>query len=167
MIVNAETKHYEILQIEWCRPPNKTTLVYCACFQWCLLLWKYKCKNWTGSRILFSGKWVCAGARMRACVVSWLAVSGGSHHRPCAATCWQLGSCSSSSRGSADGPVLRLCFPKPQTLVHRQPMASEIQSQPQARKPCLLSKIEAFQDVVSSAVIIPKEDGVISVSDDR
>uniref|UniRef100_A0A7N6FKY3 FYVE-type domain-containing protein n=1 Tax=Anabas testudineus TaxID=64144 RepID=A0A7N6FKY3_ANATE len=46
-------------------------------------------------------------------------------------------------------------------------MAAEIQPQPQARKPCLLSKIEALQDVVSSAVIIPKEDGVISVSEDR
>ncbi|CAG08283.1 unnamed protein product, partial [Tetraodon nigroviridis] len=46
-------------------------------------------------------------------------------------------------------------------------MASEHQPQPQARKPCLLNKIDAFQDVVSSAVIIPKEDGVISVSDDR
>uniref|UniRef100_A0A8D0CLW2 WD repeat and FYVE domain containing 2 n=1 Tax=Sander lucioperca TaxID=283035 RepID=A0A8D0CLW2_SANLU len=46
-------------------------------------------------------------------------------------------------------------------------MAAEIQPQPQARKPCLLSKIEAFQDVVSTAVIIPKEDGVISVSEDR
>lgn len=48
-----------------------------------------------------------------------------------------------------------------------QPMASEIQPQPQARKPCLVNKIDAFQDVVSSAVIIPKEDGIISVSDDR
>lgn len=47
------------------------------------------------------------------------------------------------------------------------PMASELQPQPQARKPCPLNKIDAFQDVVSSAVIIPKEDGVISVSDDR
>uniref|UniRef100_A0A8D3C2S2 WD repeat and FYVE domain containing 2 n=1 Tax=Scophthalmus maximus TaxID=52904 RepID=A0A8D3C2S2_SCOMX len=46
-------------------------------------------------------------------------------------------------------------------------MAAEIQPQPQARKPCLLSKIEAFQEVVSSAVIIPREDGVISVSEDR
>ncbi|KAK1903002.1 WD repeat and FYVE domain containing protein 2 [Dissostichus eleginoides] len=46
-------------------------------------------------------------------------------------------------------------------------MAAEILPQPQARKPCLLSKIEAFQDVVSTAVIIPKEDGVISVSEDR
>lgn len=46
-------------------------------------------------------------------------------------------------------------------------MASDTRPQPQARKPCLLSKIEAFQDVVSAAVIIPKEDGVISVSDDR
>uniref|UniRef100_A0A674MC03 WD repeat and FYVE domain containing 2 n=1 Tax=Takifugu rubripes TaxID=31033 RepID=A0A674MC03_TAKRU len=46
-------------------------------------------------------------------------------------------------------------------------MASEIQPHPQARKPCLLNKIDAFQEVVSSAVIIPKEDGVISVSEDR
>uniref|UniRef100_A0A669BSC9 WD repeat and FYVE domain containing 2 n=1 Tax=Oreochromis niloticus TaxID=8128 RepID=A0A669BSC9_ORENI len=46
-------------------------------------------------------------------------------------------------------------------------MAAEIQPQPQARKPCLLSKIDAFQEVVSTAVIIPKEDGVISVSEDR
>ncbi|XP_029968611.1 WD repeat and FYVE domain-containing protein 2 [Salarias fasciatus] len=41
------------------------------------------------------------------------------------------------------------------------------QPQPQARKPCLLSRIEASQEVVSSAVIIPKEDGVISLSEDR
>uniref|UniRef100_UPI0009B3040B WD repeat and FYVE domain-containing protein 2 n=1 Tax=Monopterus albus TaxID=43700 RepID=UPI0009B3040B len=38
---------------------------------------------------------------------------------------------------------------------------------PQARKPCLLSKLEAFQEIVSTAVIIPKEDGVITVSEDR
>uniref|UniRef100_A0A8C6LN20 WD repeat and FYVE domain containing 2 n=1 Tax=Nothobranchius furzeri TaxID=105023 RepID=A0A8C6LN20_NOTFU len=44
-------------------------------------------------------------------------------------------------------------------------MAADIQ--PQARKPCLLSKIEGFQEIVSSAVIIPKEDGVISLSEDR
>uniref|UniRef100_A0A3B5QMZ5 WD repeat and FYVE domain containing 2 n=1 Tax=Xiphophorus maculatus TaxID=8083 RepID=A0A3B5QMZ5_XIPMA len=46
-------------------------------------------------------------------------------------------------------------------------MAAEIQPRPQARKPCLLSKIEAFQEVVTAAAIIPKEDGVISVSEDR
>uniref|UniRef100_A0A3Q2YEB3 Uncharacterized protein n=2 Tax=Hippocampus TaxID=72046 RepID=A0A3Q2YEB3_HIPCM len=46
-------------------------------------------------------------------------------------------------------------------------MAAEIEPRPQVRKPCLLSKIDAFQDVVSAAVIIPKEDGVISVSEDR
>ncbi|XP_037543081.1 WD repeat and FYVE domain-containing protein 2 [Nematolebias whitei] len=44
-------------------------------------------------------------------------------------------------------------------------MAAE--TRPQARKPCLLSKIEGFQEVVTAAVIIPKEDGVISVSEDR
>ncbi|KAJ3592535.1 hypothetical protein NHX12_007662 [Muraenolepis orangiensis] len=45
-------------------------------------------------------------------------------------------------------------------------MAAE-QPTPQTRKPVLLSKIEAFQDIVTTAVIIPKEDGVISVSEDR
>uniref|UniRef100_A0A674CI78 WD repeat and FYVE domain containing 2 n=1 Tax=Salmo trutta TaxID=8032 RepID=A0A674CI78_SALTR len=46
-------------------------------------------------------------------------------------------------------------------------MAAEIQPKPQTRTPVLLNKIEASQDVVNTAVIIPKEDGVISVSDDR
>lgn len=47
-------------------------------------------------------------------------------------------------------------------------MAAEAQPRPpQARKPVLISKIDAFQDVVNTAVIIPKEDGVISVSQDR
>ncbi|KAL4609088.1 WD repeat and FYVE domain-containing protein 2 isoform X2 [Arapaima gigas] len=46
-------------------------------------------------------------------------------------------------------------------------MAAEVQPKAQARKPVLLSKIEASQDVVTTAVIIPKEDGVISVSEDR
>uniref|UniRef100_A0A8C9VGZ4 WD repeat and FYVE domain containing 2 n=1 Tax=Scleropages formosus TaxID=113540 RepID=A0A8C9VGZ4_SCLFO len=46
-------------------------------------------------------------------------------------------------------------------------MAAEVHPKPQARKPVLLSKIEASQDVVNTAVIIPKEDGVISVSEDR
>uniref|UniRef100_A0A3B4B649 FYVE-type domain-containing protein n=1 Tax=Periophthalmus magnuspinnatus TaxID=409849 RepID=A0A3B4B649_9GOBI len=46
-------------------------------------------------------------------------------------------------------------------------MAAETLGEPRDRKPSLQGSIEAFQDVVSSAVIIPKEDGVISVSDDR
>uniref|UniRef100_A0A3B3Q724 WD repeat and FYVE domain containing 2 n=1 Tax=Paramormyrops kingsleyae TaxID=1676925 RepID=A0A3B3Q724_9TELE len=46
-------------------------------------------------------------------------------------------------------------------------MAAEVQPTPQARKPVLLNKIEASQDIVNTAVIIPKEDGVISVSEDR
>ncbi|KAK1797522.1 hypothetical protein P4O66_000815 [Electrophorus voltai] len=46
-------------------------------------------------------------------------------------------------------------------------MAAEIRPLAQARTPVLLSEIEAFQDVVNTAVIIPKEDGVISVSQDR
>ena len=35
------------------------------------------------------------------------------------------------------------------------------------RKPVLISKIEGHGDDVNVASIIPKEDGVISVSDDR
>lgn len=46
-------------------------------------------------------------------------------------------------------------------------MAAETQPRAQARKPVLLSKIETSQELVNTAVIIPKEDGVISVSDDR
>lgn len=47
-------------------------------------------------------------------------------------------------------------------------MAAEAQPRPpQTRKPILISKIDSFQDVVNTAVIIPKEDGVISVSQDR
>ncbi|XP_028292647.1 WD repeat and FYVE domain-containing protein 2 isoform X1 [Gouania willdenowi] len=47
-------------------------------------------------------------------------------------------------------------------------MATETaQPRPQARKPYLLGSIDAFQEVVSTAVILPKEDGVISVSEDR
>uniref|UniRef100_A0A4W5NIN0 WD repeat and FYVE domain containing 2 n=1 Tax=Hucho hucho TaxID=62062 RepID=A0A4W5NIN0_9TELE len=46
-------------------------------------------------------------------------------------------------------------------------MAAEIQPKPQTRTPVLLNKIEASQDVVNTAVIIPNEDGVISVSEDR
>lgn len=46
-------------------------------------------------------------------------------------------------------------------------MAAEIHSQPLTRKPVLLNKVEGSQDVVNMAVIVPKEDGVISVSEDR
>lgn len=47
------------------------------------------------------------------------------------------------------------------------PMAAEIQPKALTRKPVLLSKVEGSQDVVSMAAIVPKEDGVISVSEDR
>uniref|UniRef100_A0A8C5P870 WD repeat and FYVE domain containing 2 n=1 Tax=Leptobrachium leishanense TaxID=445787 RepID=A0A8C5P870_9ANUR len=46
-------------------------------------------------------------------------------------------------------------------------MAAEIHPKPLTRKPVLLSKVEGSQDVVNMAVIVPKEDGVISVSEDR
>ncbi|KAM4608511.1 WD repeat and FYVE domain-containing protein 2 isoform 2-T2 [Polymixia lowei] len=46
-------------------------------------------------------------------------------------------------------------------------MAAETHPTPLTRKPVLRSIVEAFQDVVNTAVIIPKEDGVISVSEDR
>ena len=35
------------------------------------------------------------------------------------------------------------------------------------RKPVLLSKLEGFNDDVNMAAIIPREDGVITVSDDK
>lgn len=54
-------------------------------------------------------------------------------------------------------------------------MAAEIKPAPDvaqdkfysSRKPILLSKLEGCNDDVNAAVIIPREDGVISVSDDR
>ncbi|KAG8452798.1 hypothetical protein GDO86_004549 [Hymenochirus boettgeri] len=46
-------------------------------------------------------------------------------------------------------------------------MAAQIHPKPLTRKPVLLSKVEGSQDVVNMAVIVPKEDGVISVSEDR
>lgn len=54
-------------------------------------------------------------------------------------------------------------------------MAAEIKPAPGAtndkfssnRKPVLLSKLEGCNDDVNAAKIIPREDGVISVCDDR
>lgn len=49
-------------------------------------------------------------------------------------------------------------------------MAAEIKSQNKqgnTRKPVLLSKLEGFNDDVNMAVVIPREDGVVTVSDDK
>ncbi|XP_026779803.1 WD repeat and FYVE domain-containing protein 1 isoform X2 [Pangasianodon hypophthalmus] len=46
-------------------------------------------------------------------------------------------------------------------------MAAEIHSRPQSSRPILLNKIEGHQDSVTAAILIPKEDGVITVSEDR
>ncbi|XP_025785976.1 WD repeat and FYVE domain-containing protein 1 [Puma concolor] len=46
-------------------------------------------------------------------------------------------------------------------------MAAEIHSRPQSSRPVLLSKIEGHQDAVTTALLIPKEDGVITASEDR
>lgn len=54
-------------------------------------------------------------------------------------------------------------------------MAAEIKPAPgvnhdkfsTSRKPILLSKLEGCNDDVNAAVIIPREEGVISVCDDR
>uniref|UniRef100_A0AAY4EAJ7 FYVE-type domain-containing protein n=1 Tax=Denticeps clupeoides TaxID=299321 RepID=A0AAY4EAJ7_9TELE len=46
-------------------------------------------------------------------------------------------------------------------------MAAEIHSRPQSSRPVLLNKIEGHQDAVAAAVLIPREDGVITVSEDR
>lgn len=47
------------------------------------------------------------------------------------------------------------------------PMAAEPQPKALTRKPLLLNKVEGSQEVVNMAAIVPKEDGVISVSEDR
>lgn len=46
-------------------------------------------------------------------------------------------------------------------------MAAEIHSRPQTARPVLLNKIEGHSDAVNAAALIPKEDGVITVSEDR
>uniref|UniRef100_A0A8C2GGU5 WD repeat and FYVE domain containing 1 n=2 Tax=Cyprinus carpio TaxID=7962 RepID=A0A8C2GGU5_CYPCA len=46
-------------------------------------------------------------------------------------------------------------------------MAAEIHSRPQSSRLVLLNKIEGHSDGVNAAVLIPKEDGVITVSEDR
>ena len=46
-------------------------------------------------------------------------------------------------------------------------MAAEIHSRPHTARPVLLNKIEGHSDAVTAAVLIPKEDGVITVSEDR
>nr|KAF6371163.1 WD repeat and FYVE domain containing 2 [Myotis myotis] len=46
-------------------------------------------------------------------------------------------------------------------------MAAEIQPKPLTRKPILLQRVEGSQEVVNMAVLVPKEEGVISVSEDR
>lgn len=46
-------------------------------------------------------------------------------------------------------------------------MAAEPQPKALTRKPLLLNKVEGSQEVVNMAAIAPKEDGVISVSEDR
>ncbi|XP_021113472.1 WD repeat and FYVE domain-containing protein 2 isoform X1 [Heterocephalus glaber] len=45
-------------------------------------------------------------------------------------------------------------------------MAAEIQPKALTRKPILLQRVEGSQEVVNMAVIVPKEEGVISVSED-
>ena len=47
-------------------------------------------------------------------------------------------------------------------------MAADIgDSENRVRKPQLINKLEGCPDVINQAFIIPKEDGVISVSDDK
>jgi len=55
----------------------------------------------------------------------------------------------------------------PSAEGRRANMAAEIHSRPQSSRPVLLSKVEGHQDVVSAALLIPKEDGVITASEDR
>ena len=44
---------------------------------------------------------------------------------------------------------------------------SSVTAKSNLKKPVLIHKIEGYDDVVNQAVVIPKEDGVIAVSDDR
>ncbi|KAG2462566.1 SYFB ligase, partial [Polypterus senegalus] len=46
-------------------------------------------------------------------------------------------------------------------------MAAEIHSRPQSARPVLLNKVEGHQDTVNVAILIPKEDGVITAGEDR
>lgn len=63
------------------------------------------------------------------------------------------------------GPAARLSAATPARPL--LPMAAEIQPKPLTRKPILLQRVEGSQEVVNMAVIVPKEEGVISVSEDR
>lgn len=51
--------------------------------------------------------------------------------------------------------------------IKKTTMAAEIHSRPQSFRPVLLNKIEGHQDSVAAVNLIPKEDGVITVSEDR
>lgn len=46
----------------------------------------------------------------------------------------------------------------------KEGMASPL---PKSKRPCLVSKLEGHSDVINAAVIVPGEDAVISVSDDK
>lgn len=50
------------------------------------------------------------------------------------------------------------------SLEFRVRMASPL---PKSKRPSLLSKLEGHSDVINAAIIVPGEDAVISVSDDR
>ena len=58
-----------------------------------------------------------------------------------------------------EGPVV-----SPGPEIDRAPVEDP---KPLTRKPILLQRVEGSQDVVNMAVIVPKEEGVISVSEDR
>ncbi|XP_059234331.1 WD repeat and FYVE domain-containing protein 2 isoform X3 [Mustela nigripes] len=68
-------------------------------------------------------------------------------------------------RSPQPGPAARLSAAPPARPL--LPMAAEIQPKPLTRKPILLQRVEGSQEVVNMAVIVPKEEGVISVSEDR
>lgn len=61
--------------------------------------------------------------------------------------------------------VIPRCFA---SARRKSKMASaEIRTQSKTRRPVLISKLEGCGGIVVAAVIIPTEDGVISVSEDR
>ena len=51
--------------------------------------------------------------------------------------------------------------------IRKMATDTQVERQGSTRKPQLINKLEGCSDDVNMAIIIPKEDGVISVSEDR
>ena len=56
---------------------------------------------------------------------------------------------------------------KPQSSTHLPPLSVAMDNTKSVPRPELVHKLEGCTDQVNGAVILPGEDGVISISDDR